>query len=100
MKVRSLLWAMAFSIPVVQAQTVQLELSVQPKGHESIWYLHNAGTATLDINSLVVQSFYRQQNTFVQSLHIGRPFVPGGNTFRGSFRASGRTYTYKQISNV
>lgn len=100
MKVRSLLWAMACSIPALQAQTVQLELSVQPKGHESIWYLHNTGTATLDINSLVVQSFYRQQNTFVQSLHIGRPFVPGGNTFRGSFRASGRTYTYKQISNV
>lgn len=84
----------------MQAQTVQLELSVQPKGHESIWYLHNTGTATLDINSLVVQSFYRQQNTFVQSLHIGRPFVPGGNIFRGSFRASGRTYTYKQVSNV
>lgn len=87
-------------MPVLQAQSVQLELSVQAKGHESIWYLHNAGTATLDINSLVVQSFYRQQNTFVQSLHIGRPFVPGGNSFRGSFRASGRTYTYKQVSNV
>ena len=100
MKVKFLLAAMVLSLPVMQAQTVQFELSVQPKGHESIWYLHNTGTAELDINSLVVQSFYRQQNTFVQSLHIGRPFVPGGNTFRGVFSANGNTYTYKQISNV
>lgn len=100
MNIRSFIVFLAFGLPLLSAQAVKLELSVQRAGHESIWYLHNAGTETLDMNSLIVQSFYRQQNTFVQSLHVGRPFVPGGNTFRGSFRASGNTYTYKQVSNV
>jgi len=100
MKAQKWLWMIFFSVPTLQAQTVKLELKVRAAGHESIWYLQNAGTATLDLNSAIVQSFYRHQNTYVKALHIGRPSVSSGNIFSGNFRASGHVYNIKQISNV
>jgi hypothetical protein len=82
------------------AQSVKLELRKTVQGHTSTWSLYNAGTDTIDINSLICQTFYTHPATLVFPKHVGRPLVPGGNIFQGKFRGENRLFPYKRISNI